>query len=110
MQYLVTMEALETGLLPPQQIAQIIENQIVPSLEACEKLCKEKKILAGGVSVGRRAGVAIFEAESNEELSGLLQSLPFWGMMKINVEPLESFESRASQTRQMVKRLKAVQR
>jgi muconolactone D-isomerase len=108
MQYLVTMESLETGLLPPQQVAQIVENQIIPSLEACDKLCDEKKILAGGILTGRRAGAAIIEAESNEELNRLLSSLPFWGMMKIDVTPLHSFEEQASVARQMLERLKAI--
>ncbi len=109
MQYLVTMESLETGLLPPQQVVQIIENQIIPGLEACGKLCEEKKILAGGILTGRRAGAVIVEAESNEELNRLLGSLPFWGMMKIDVTPIHSFEEQASMTRQMLERLKAIQ-
>lgn len=108
MQYLVTMESLETGLLPPQQVAQIIENQIVPSLEACDKLCKEKKILAGGVHSGKRAGTVIVEVKSNEELNRLLGSLPFWGMMKVDVTPIVSFKEQAAQARQMLERLKAI--
>ncbi len=47
MLYLITMESLETGLLPPQQNAQIIERAIIPGLEAVTKLEAEKKILAG---------------------------------------------------------------
>jgi muconolactone delta-isomerase len=108
MQYLVTMEALETGLLPPQQVAQIIENQIIPSLEACGKLCEEKKILAGGVLTGRRAGAVIVEAASNEELNRLLGSLPFWGMMKVDVTPMVSFDEQVEQARQQLEAIKAI--
>lgn len=107
MRYLVTMESLETGLLPPQQNAQIIEQLIIPGIEAVVKLEKERKILAGGVSVGTRSGVVIIEAASNEELGQLLLSLPFWGIMKVEVTPLESFESRIELTRKMVEQLKA---
>ena len=63
------MESIEMGLLPPQQQAPIIEQTIIPSIEACAKLEAEKKILAGGIFAGQRAGVAIVEAASNEELS-----------------------------------------
>ncbi len=107
MLYLVTMESLETGLLPPQQNAQIIERAIIPGLEAITKLEAEKKVLAGGVFVGARRGVIIVEAASNEELGELLQSLPFWGVMKIDVTPLESMEYRLSLTRKSLERLKA---
>ncbi len=110
MRYLVTMESLETGLLPPQQNAQIIEQLIVPGLEAVVKLEKERKILAGGVFVGTRGGVVIMEAASHDELDRLLVSLPFWGIMKIEVTPLESFESRVELTRKMVEQLKAASR
>jgi muconolactone delta-isomerase len=108
MRYLVTLESLETGLLPPQQLVQVLENQIIPGLEACAKLEAEKKILAGGGFAGRRAGVAIIEAESNEELSQIVQGLPFWGIMKVNVTPLESFENKAKHARQTLERLKAI--
>ena len=107
MQYLVTMEGLETGLLPPQQLAQVLEYQIIPGLEACASLEAENKILAGGAFAGARAGVAIVEAASNEELGRLLTSLPFWGMMKLNVTPLQSFESQAEVARQNLERLNA---
>lgn len=38
MKYLVSMESIETGLLPPQQMAGLIEQQILPSIEAVVKL------------------------------------------------------------------------
>ena len=107
MLYLVTMESLETGLLPLQQNAQIIERAIIPGLEAVTKLEAEKKILAGGVFVGARSGVVIIEAASNEELGELLQSLPFRGVMKIDVTPLESMEYRLSLARKNLEQLKA---
>ncbi len=107
MRYLVTLESVETGLLPPQQQAQLVEQMIIPSLDACAKLEAEKKILAGGTFVGARAGVVIVEAASNEELSQLLHSLPFWPLMKVNVSPLQSFQDQAALTRQVLERLKA---
>lgn len=51
----------DLGLLPPQQMAQLLEQVITPSVEAVVKLEAEKKILAGGVVVGDRGGVLIVE-------------------------------------------------
>lgn len=107
MRYLVTMESIETGLLPPQQMAQLLERAIIPSLEALARLEAERKILAGGGFAGARAGVAIIEAESNEELSRTLSSLPFWGLMKVEVTPLQTFEEKAAEARQNLERLRA---
>ncbi len=104
---LVTTESLEAGLLPLQQNAQIVERAIISGLEAITKLKAEKKILAGGAVVGARRGVAIIEAASNEELGELLQSLPFLGVMKIDVTPLESMEYRLSLARKNLEQLKA---
>ncbi len=108
MQYLVTTEAsTDLGLLPPQQMAQLLEQVITPSIEAVIKLEKERKILAGGVPVGSRSGVLIVEAASNDELDRLLLSLPLWGLYKFNVTPLESFQDRLAQQGPMLERLKA---
>lgn len=107
MLYLVTMESLEMGMLPAQQQVQMIEHLVIPSVEAMTKLEAEKKVLAGGVIAGTRNGVAIIEAASNEELGKLLLSLPFWGIAKVDVTPLESWESRLLLTRKSLEQLKA---
>ncbi len=108
MQYLVTVEpSTDLGLLPPQQMAQLLEQVITPSIEAMVKLEAEKKILAGGVPVGSRTGVLIVEAASNDELDRLLVNLPLWGLYKINVTPLESFQDRLAQQGPMLEQLKA---
>jgi len=60
----------------------------------------EGKLLAGGYAVGERAGAFIFEVDSNEELDGLLQGLPHWGLVKMKVTPLEDIEGRRERDRQ----------
>lgn len=107
MRYLISAEGIDVGLLPPQQFAQYLEQMVIPSHEALTKLEAEKKILAGGVLVGARGGVALVEAESNEEVDRLLMSLPFWSMVKWTVTPLNSFRSRATQLREALERSKA---
>jgi muconolactone delta-isomerase len=103
MHYLVTGEYVETGaLLPPPQVSQMIEHTIIPSLEALAKLQKDGKILAGGIIVGARAGVFVLEAASHEEVTRTLLALPFWGLLKWDVTPLESFSHRASFERELL--------
>jgi len=97
-------EAVPRGA--PQQLAQYLEQIIIPSHEVLAKLEAEKKVLAGGTLAGARGVAFIMEVASNEELSRLLQTLPWWGWMKVDVTPLDSFEQRAAQVRQMLKRLK----
>ncbi len=108
MQYLVKLEFVETdALLASQQIAQLMEHAVVPTLEACAKLEAEKKILAGGVAAGSGTGTLIIEAGSNEELNQLVQSLPAWGALKVTVTPLQSFAERVEQDRRRLEDFKA---
>jgi muconolactone delta-isomerase len=108
MQYLVTMEPVEEAVPrgAPQQIAQYLEQIIIPSHEILAKLEAEKKVLAGGTLAGARGVAFIMDVASNEELSRILQALPWWGWMKVDVTPLDSFEQRAAEVRQMLKHLK----
>ncbi len=108
MKYFVKAEFINPGaLLPKEQYIQMLENIIIPSLEAVSKLESENKIMAAGVLSGARAGVFILEAESNEEVTQLLLSLPFWGLLKWKVLPLDSFGNRANQYRDLVELLKS---
>jgi hypothetical protein len=53
MQYLVTGEFVEPGpLLPPDQVAGMLRQVVVPSHDALTNLRSEGKLLAGGYSVG----------------------------------------------------------
>jgi len=107
MRYFVKAEYIDPGaLLQPQRFVQLYETTILPSLEAIAKMEADKEILFAGVFTGDRAGVFIVEAESNEEVSRLLIRLPFWGLVKWEVKPLDNFEIRAQQERQAVERLK----
>lgn len=87
-------------------MAGLIEQTILPSLEAVQKLEKEKKVVGGGALVGKRTGVVVVEAASNEELDQILTSLPFWGLMKVEVSPLMSFSEAIVRTRESLKQIK----
>jgi len=108
MKYLVTMEL--TGTPPaasPQELVRWLEQMVIPSEEAVIKLEAEGKILAGGDLSGRRGWAFIVEAASNEGLSRLLNRIPEWPLMKVDVTPLESYEERLAIIRRELERLKA---
>ena len=105
--YLVKGEYVDPGpLLPPDQLTGLLENLIFPSFEAMMKLEKEKKILAGGLLAGKRAVAFILEAKSNEEASQLVHDLPFWGILKWEVTPLERFDFRLKEDKKFLEELK----
>src|SRR5215210_6388202 len=106
MQYLVTGEFIDPGpLLPPDQLVELIRQLVVPSHDALTNLRAEGKLLAGGYSVGERAGAFIFEVDSNEELDSLLQGLPYWGLVKMKVTPLQDVEGRRERDYQQVEQI-----
>jgi len=106
MQYLVTEELINPGpQLPPDQLVGIMRQWILPSMDTLIKLKSEGKIIAGGLRVGERALVLIFEAESNEELDTILQRLPLWGLAKWKVTPLETLEGRTGRDHQHIEQL-----
>jgi hypothetical protein len=70
------------GFATPQEALQLLEEVVLPSLDALNRLQAEKRILAGGVIVGEREFVFVAEAESNEKLDRMLREIPFWGMVK----------------------------
>ena len=105
MQYLVTMDFVDPGpLLPTQQYAGM-RQAVLPGHEALLNLKAEGKILAGGIPVGERAIAFIAEADSHKELDALLQEIPFWGIDKTKVTPLQDFEDRRDQDRQFTEQL-----
>ncbi len=110
MQYLVTSEWIDPmGNIPsaPNEFAEVINQAVVPSMETLAKLTAEKTILAGGVLSGERAVAFVVEASSNDEVTELVQSVPFWIFMKWNVTPLESFQHHAAFASQVSESLKA---
>ncbi len=106
MQYLVTGEFIEPGpLLPPDQLAAMLRQAILPSHDVLTNLKSEGKLLAGGYAVGERAGAFIFEVDSNEELDSLLQNLPYWGLVKMKATPLQDIEGRRERDRQQAEQI-----
>ncbi len=107
MLYLVKGVASEAGApTTPQQAVELLDGQVIPSMEALAQHQADGKILAGGIVVGARAGVWIMEASSHEEVTNLVRNLPFWGILEWEVTPLETFAHRATLEQQQVEMLK----
>jgi hypothetical protein len=109
--YLVIGEYVDPGaLLPPQGVVQVVEQAVLPSFEALAKLQEQKKIVAGGIYSGDRKGALILDVADNDEASRVMMSLPFWGLVKWTLTPLQSFRERASDEARMIAQLKATLR
>ena len=109
MQYLVTMEFVEPGpMFSPQQLGQMVAETILPSFDLLTSLQTEGKIVGGGVQAGTRTASFIVESASNDELDQLLEGIPFWGVMKTSVAPLQSFAKRAANDRALMERIKSM--
>ena len=105
-QYLVTQEFVDPGpLLPLDQFARMGRMSVLPGHDALINLKSEGKVIAGGFPVGERAIAYIVEADSPKELDALLQGIPFWGIVKTKVTPLQDFEDRRDQDQQFIEQL-----
>ena len=107
MRYLVTFESVESGpLLPPEQVVGLIRSVVLPTQEVLARLESEGKV-RGGVTAGARAGAFILDADSHDEANQIVQSMPSWGIVKIQMTPLQSFETRGQQDQRFLERLEA---
>jgi muconolactone delta-isomerase len=79
-------------LLPLDQLAGLVQDSLLPSIESLIALRSRGKIVAGGYPMGHRAIVFVMEAESEEELYMTLKDLPLWDEVNTKVTPLQRFE------------------
>ena len=105
--FLVIGEYVEPGpAFTAQQTVMMIEQLITPSLEMLAKWEEEGRV-KGGLVAGEREGAFIMEAASSEEIGGMLRSLPFWGLLKWQVKPLQTLRSAMEQDRKSVEAARA---
>ena len=94
--YLVTMDLPESepnGPLPAfEALAGTIRETILPSLESLIALKAQGKVLAGGYPSGQRSIMLIVEADSEEEVLGMLERVPCWDASPTDVARLHAFE------------------
>jgi hypothetical protein len=105
--YQVSGTWVELGaMLTPEQVAHLLEQAVLPSLETLAQWEEQGKI-HGGVFAGERETAFVLNAASSEEVGQLLTSLPFWALMKWHVRPLQSMRSAIERERASLERLKA---
>ena len=105
MRFLVTIDGSELGAgMPPERLAQVIEQMVVPSMEQLAQWEQEGRVHGGGYTAAR-GGVFIMDADSSEEVDQLITSLPHWGLVKVEVKPLISTSEMVERSRAMSQRL-----
>src|SRR5579872_3343423 len=104
MLFLITGDYIDAGaLLPPEQTFQVIEQAVVTSFQILGQWEQEGK-LKGGVHPGERDGAFVIDADSFEELDAMMNSLPFFGLVKWSTQPLIPFSTMAQQLPQYIQR------
>ena len=105
MRFLVTLDGSDIGVgMPPERLGQVVEQMVVPSIEQLSQWEQEGRIYGGGYTAAR-GGVFIMEADSSEEVDQLVTSLPYWGLVKVEVKPLISTGEMVERARAMSQRL-----
>jgi muconolactone delta-isomerase len=105
MRFLVTIDGSDIGVgMPPERLAQVVEQMVVPSMEKLVQWEQEGRVHGGGYTAAR-GGVFIMEADSSEEVDQLVTSLPHWGLVKVEVKPLISTSAMVERARAMSQRL-----
>jgi hypothetical protein len=100
--YLVEFEATQPGATREQTIERL-DTVVIPTLE---RLGKESKIRAGGITVNSLAGVFVVEAKSKDEVDEFVRTLPAWNIMQWKVRPLQTFGHRADIEKKTVQELR----
>lgn len=102
--YLVEFEASKTGATTSrEQTIERLDTLVIPTLE---RLGKESKIRAGGITVNSLAGIFLVEAKSKDEVDEFVRTLPAWDIMQWKVRPLETFGHRADIEKKTVQELR----
>jgi muconolactone delta-isomerase len=105
MRFLVTIDGSDVGVgMPPERLAQVMDEMVIPSLERLAQWEQEGRIHGGGYTAAR-GGVFIIDADSSEEVDQLVSSLPHWGLVKVDVKPLVSHSVLLERARAMGQRL-----
>jgi muconolactone delta-isomerase len=73
--------------MPPERLGQVLEQMVIPGIEQLGQWEQEGRIHGGGYPAGR-GGVFMIDADSSEEVDQLVTSLPYWGIVKVEVKPL----------------------
>jgi muconolactone delta-isomerase len=104
MRFLVTLDGSNVAAMPPDRLGQVLDQMIIPGIEQLAQWEQEGRVHGGGYTAARGAAF-IMEADSSEEVDQLLTSLPYWGLVKVDVKPLISTSEMLERSRAMSQRL-----
>jgi len=105
MRFLVTIDGSDIGAgMPPERLAQVVEQMVVPSIEQLAQWDQEGRIHGGGYTAAR-GGVFVVDADSSDEVDRLLTSLPYWPLVRVEVKPLISHSALLERARAIGQRL-----
>ena len=105
--YLVEMTFPPFGtLLSPQEIVTFSERIVLPTLEACQKLCDAGRIVGGGTTLAAIGFTFIARTESPQALEEMISGLPLWSRAQTRIVPLGTFANRAKIAREALQRAK----
>jgi hypothetical protein len=105
MQYLVHGSG-GPGFSTPEEVVEVLERGILPTLDHLLALESDGKIRAGGLPVSDRAVAFVVEASSNEEIDRLVRDIPAWGVLEWTVTPLVSFAERRAKEVEVLEQLR----
>lgn len=90
--YFVTMNLEPDAYpsLPVDRLAHIVREAILPSVEALIPLRAQGRLVTGGYLVGERTMVFVFEADSEEEVRGVLDGLPLSGVVTPHIRRMRA--------------------
>ena len=88
MDFLVRMRAIEPIPLPLDELGKLAKAQ----MEYWDRLMEAGKVVYTAPYVGRRARVAVYRVESNDELFSLINEDPLFRYLEREVSPLATNE------------------
>ncbi len=103
MQFAVIAHAIDSANVPPHVAIGLVKQtfQMVSSNQ-------EARIKAAYPFAGERAGIFIVEAKSGEELQELVSSLPFAGIVKMEIHAIGSVQSALKTVEEAERRILAM--
>ena len=108
MEYLIDMRLADSARSStPAEGVALIEHYILPTLERCQALVDEHRIVAGGPISGAIGLAFIIRADSAKDIDEIVAGLPVWPRMVTSVTPLTTWSDRASILRPRLERLRA---
>ena len=94
----------------PLSLSEVVtfsERFVLPTLEACRKLCETGRIVGGGTTLAAIGFTFIARTDSPQELEDMVSALPMWSRAQTRVVPLGTFDRRFQVAQEALSRAKS---